>query len=522
MLGHIYSGAIMGVKGFIVNVEAQLSSGMSQFFLTGLPEGAVKEARTRVKSALTESGFRWPIAQITLNLAPADIRKDGSAYDLPIALAILSVCGEINTQKNSILSQCLVLGELALNGTLRPIKGALPICLAAREANLSHVILPPENAEEANLVEGLHVHTTPHLSDIISALRTEQLPPIYQPQKIQTSPNSYTNELDLADVNAQYLAKRALEIAAAGRHNLLFIGPPGSGKTMLSKRLPTIMSDMTYDESLEVTSIYSIAGNLPSGKLIKKRPFRCPHHTISDVGLVGGGSPLPRAGEISLAHLGVLFLDELPEFRRNVLEVLRQPLEDGQVSITRRLQTATFPTRFILVASMNACPCGYLGSKIHPCRCSRQEIHRYQSRISGPLLDRIDIQVELNDLKYDEMFSSNTQRESSASIRQRVENVQHIQQQRFANEKCRANGEMNAQLIAKYCQLDEKGHTLLRRVVDNLGVSARAMHRILKVSRTIADLNKSENIKCQHIAEALSLRKRIATQCTQPIQITTF
>lgn len=505
MFGRTLSGAIRGIDGLIVEIEVQIGYGLSNFFTVGLAEGAVKESKVRVKSAFLESDLFFPSECVTLNLAPADIRKDGSSYDLSIAMALLLANGTLPPHCAVFFDETMILGELGLTGEIRPVRGVLPLVLAAKKAGLKQMIVPLGNAEEASLVKGIRVLCPKTLRECYECLSNNRPLPMYQSAKSIPQADPIIPSLDMSDVCGQRIPKHALEVAACGGHNLLFIGPPGSGKTMLAQRLPTILPDMTFDEALEATSIYSISGNLHARGLIRTRPFRAPHHSISDVGLVGGGTPTPRPGEISLAHHGVLFLDELPEFRRNVLEVLRQPLEDGHVSITRRLQSVVFPSRFMLVASMNACPCGNLGSMRKPCICSREAIIHYQSRISGPLLDRIDIQLETSEISYDEICADASS-EQSESIRERVIRCRQIQTDRFAGTAVHCNAQMGVQELRQYCHLDSDGHALMRRAMDKLGMSARANNRILKVARTLADMEGCQNIQKRHISEAIGYR----------------
>ncbi|MBQ9817377.1 MAG: YifB family Mg chelatase-like AAA ATPase [Proteobacteria bacterium] len=502
MIGRTISGALLGVDGYCVNIEVQIGFGVSNFYTVGLAEGAVRESKVRVRSAFMESDLYFPNTCVTLNLAPADVRKDGSAYDLPIALAILAANGEF--ESTDFFESCMILGELGLTGEIRPVKGVLPLVLAAKKAGLNAVLLAPENAAEAALVDGMTVYCPVNLRQCYHCLHNGQELPRYISGECQHVGTSF--ERDMSDVSGQMPAKRALEIAASGGHNLIFIGPPGSGKTMLAQRLPTILPRMQFDEALEVTALYSVSGNLGHRSLIDERPFRAPHHSISDVGLVGGGSPCPKPGEISLAHHGVLFLDELPEFKRSVLEVLRQPLEDGNVNITRRLQCVQFPSRFMLIASMNACPCGNLGSSRKECCCRSEMIAQYQAKISGPLLDRIDIQLEVSEVSYDEIHAPKCIPETSECIRKRVENCRRIQKERFAGTAIHCNAQMGIPEIRKYCELTEQGHGLMQRVMDRLGMSARAHHRILKVARTIADMDVSEKISTVHLSEAIGYR----------------
>ncbi len=502
MIGRTISGALLGVEGYCVNIEVQIGFGASNFFTVGLAEGAVRESKVRVRSAFVESDLYFPNTCVTLNLAPADVRKDGSAYDLPIAIAILAANGEF--RNDDLLRTCMIMGELGLTGEIRPIRGVLPLVLAAKKAGLTSVMLAPENAAEAALVEGMTIYCPANLRQCWNCLRANQeLPKFVAGERLATEPVA---SRDMSDVSGQEIPKRALEIAASGGHNLIFIGPPGAGKTMLAQRLPTILPQMAFDEALEVTALYSVSGNLGNRTLIAQRPFRSPHHSISDVGLVGGGSPVPKPGEISLSHHGVLFLDELPEFKRAVLEVLRQPLEDGMVNITRRLQSVQFPAQFMLVASMNACPCGNLGSKRKPCVCRPETIEHYQSKISGPLLDRIDIQLEVNEVSYEEIHHPVTVPENSQRIRARVESCRQVQTERFRGTPIRCNAQMGVPEIRKYCELTNEGHALMQRIIDKMGMSARAHHRILKVARTIADMEKAERISTSHLAEAIGYR----------------
>lgn len=504
MIGRTKSGALLGVDGYCVDIEVQIGFGMQNFYTVGLAEGAVREAKVRVRSAFMESDLFFPNTCVTLNLAPADVRKDGSAYDLPIALAILAANDEFSAEVNVFFERCMILGELGLAGEIRPIRGVLPLVLAARRAGLTAVIVAPENAAEAALVEGMEIYCPATLAQCYRCFRTNIALPRYMPGVRMGTISGHT--LDMSDVSGQKVAKRALEIAASGGHNLIFIGPPGSGKTMLAQRMPTILPRMSFDEALDVTALYSVSGNLGQRSLIEERPFRAPHHSISDVGLVGGGSPSPRPGEISLAHHGVLFLDELPEFRRTVLEVLRQPLEDGCVNITRRLQCVQFPARFMLLASMNACPCGNLGSQRKPCLCRSEAIQMYQARISGPLLDRIDIQLEVAEVSYDEIHQPQICAETSDMIRERVEACRERQRKRFEGTSILCNAQMGVREVRQFCGMPDDCHELLRRTSERLGMSARAHHRILKVARTIADMDGSDAIAKKHLYEAIGYR----------------
>lgn len=501
MLAKVLSGDVVGVSGYIVEVEVDISHGLPAFSTVGLPETSVRESRERVKSAITNSGYHFPSDRITVNLAPADIKKTGTAFDLPIAVGILCVTGLID--KDSI-GGYMFLGELALNGSIRPVRGVLPIAISARDSGTKGIFLPYENAPEAAVVDKIDVFPIATLSDVAEFFRANKSIMPFK-DKDNRFEIKHKWELDLMDIKGQENAKRALEIAAAGAHNLLMIGPPGSGKTMLAKRIPTILPPMNFDEALETTKVYSVTGLLLKGDgLIKKRPFRSPHHTISDVGMVGGGHP-PKPGEISLANNGVLFLDELPEFKRNVLEVLRQPLEDRTVTITRANITVTYPANFMLVAAMNPCPCGYLGDRIHQCSCSMLQIQKYRSKISGPLLDRIDLHVEVPSVSYKDL-SEKENGPSSHEVLNRVLEARKVQQDRFKGMKINTNSEMEVPHLKKFCRLNNDARALLRDAVENLGISARAYARILKIARTIADLEKSTNIELDHLAEAIQYR----------------
>lgn len=507
MLAQVLSATTFGIDAYIVKVEAHLEGAAPAFITVGLPDGAVKESRERVNAAIKNSGLQFPIKRITINLAPADIRKEGSAFDLPIAISILAANGQIQSDK---LDRFLILGELALDGSLRPITGALSIAVKAKLENLRGIILPAANAGEAAMTEGLEVFPVTNLYETVALLNGEKsVPPHHvDMDSIFSTTNHY--HVDFQDVKGQEHAKRALEIAAAGGHNIIMIGPPGSGKTMLAKRLPTILPDLTLDEALETTKIHSVAGMLPGNEpLITTRPYRSPHHTISDAGLIGGGH-IPKPGEVSLAHHGVLFLDELPEFKKNVLEVMRQPLEDGKVTISRAEMSLTYPANFMLSCAMNPCPCGYYGDPNNQCSCTQQTIQRYMSKVSGPLLDRIDIHIECPAIKYKEL-SGDTTGERSAAIRDRVRKARKIQTERFRKfknngRKLYCNADMESQEIRQYCTIDERGSELMKMAITKLGLSARAYDRILKVARTIADCAASETIRPEHISEAIQYR----------------
>ena len=503
MLVKVYGASMQGLQATAVTIEVNATRGV-RFVLVGLPDNAVKESHERILAAIENSGYTFPTRQITINLSPADIRKEGSGYDLPMAIGILATEDKVNTTQ---LANYMMVGELSLDGSLVPIRGALPVAIKAREMGFEGLFVPEGNIREAAVVNKLKVYGVRHITQVINHLNgTELLEPTIIDTRGEFYARQYEFDYDFADVKGQEHVKRAMEVAAAGGHNMIMIGPPGSGKSMLAKRMPSILPPLSLQESLETTQIHSVAGTLPAGcSLMAQRPYRAPHHTISQVALVGGGTN-PQPGEISLAHNGILFCDELPEFQRSVLEVLRQPLEDRIINISRAKYSTTFPCSFMFVASMNPCPCGYYNHPTKACVCTPGQIVRYLNKISGPLLDRIDLQIEITPLSFEEM-SRTAPGETSAAIRERVIKARKIQEERFASEPgIHCNAQMNSRLMKQYAQPDEEGMNLLREAMNRLQLSARAYDRILRVSRTIADLAGSNHILSEHISEAIGYR----------------
>ena len=502
MLAKVLSGALLGIDAYPVEVEVDIAQGLPQFATVGLPEGAVKESKDRVKSAIKNSGYEFPTRRITINLAPADIRKDGAAFDLPMAIGLLAATGVAPAER---AARFLFMGELSLDGCIKPVRGVLPVAAAARQWTLDGLIVPAANAEEGALVDGLPVHPVTNLGEVVDFLNGIRPLPRCRVDIAGLMDKASSTEVDFAEVRGQGHAKRALEVAAAGGHNLLMVGPPGSGKTMLARRIVTILPTQTFEEALEITKVHSILGLLPPGQaLVARRVFRSPHHTVSDAGMIGGGAH-PRPGEVSLAHNGVLFLDELPEFKKNILEMLRQPLEDGQVCISRAAQSLTYPASFMLVAAMNPCPCGFQGDPQHSCTCTPAMIQRYRTRLSGPLLDRIDLQIEVPRLPHSELADTRPA-EASEVVRLRVERARHVQRERFARLNIHCNARMGPRQLQAFCRTDPAGQDLLRQGTERLGLSARSYTRLLKVARTIADLDGGGAIVSDHLAEAIQYR----------------
>lgn len=503
MLAHIKSSAVNGIDAYTVDVEVDIAPALPGFTIVGLPDTAVQESKERVRAAIKNCGLEFPSRRITINLAPADVRKEGPSFDLPIAIGILAATGQVDTD---FIQDAVVVGELSLDGAIRGVSGVLPIALNARDEKSSRMIVPSHNVKEAAIVGNVEVYPVQTLTEVVQLLNEpdHMLPAIFDAKEFEALEEA-AYDVDFADVKGQDSVKRALEVAAAGGHNMLMIGPPGSGKTMLARRIPTILPPLNMEEALEVTKLYSVCGLLSQHEaLITRRAFRSPHHTISNAGLTGGGT-YPRPGEVSLAHHGVLFLDEFPEFKRDVLEVMRQPLEDGQVTIARAQASLTYPAHFMLVAAMNPCPCGFFNDHLKACTCTPNMIHRYVQRISGPLLDRIDIHVEVPRLRQDELMAR-APGEPSANIRARVRTARELQNARYAGTKIHCNAQMTSRHMKTYCKLDAEAESMLKHAVEQLRLSARAFDRILKLSRTVADLQASNDIQVTHLAEALQYR----------------
>lgn len=501
MIAKVQSYALSGLEGVCVTVEADISKGLPSYEMVGLPDTAVKESKERVRSAIKNSGLEFPAHRITVNFAPAYVKKEGSAFDLPVAVSLLLAYGVLEGD----VSGYIFLGELALSGELRPISGVLPSIISARDKGFTKFIVPKDNEKEAGYIVGVEVYAARNLKEVVAHLSGEKSMTAIETASFSSAKSKTEGAHDLAFVKGQEIAKRALEVAVAGGHNILFVGPPGSGKTMLARSIPTVLPDMSFEEALEITKIHSVAGTLGSEGIVTERPFRSPHHTATTVSLCGGGNKSVHPGEISLAHGGVLFLDELPEYKRSSLEALRQPLEDGVITISRSGGTVTYPASFMLCASMNPCPCGNYGSKKRRCVCTPNDIRKYRARISGPLLDRIDIQVEVDGVEYDALISESRE-ETSVAVKERADSARKIQRTRFEGGRVASNAEMGEKETREFCKLDKECEEVLREAFERLHLSARARSRIIKVARTIADLELSENITAEHLYEAISYR----------------